>query len=182
MSIEASYLKQIEHNRHTPSVRRWSLFLGAAGVLLGLVIGLTWIKINVRPSTPLGLYRLHPVAHPLTRGTLVVVQVPGWSPRTRPFLKPVAAVAGDWVCQVQHRLLVQGQDYGVIHDTWRGVTLPIVIEDGQCLVIPQGFVFLASAVPESLDSRYFGPVPLVQLEAIATPLWTWSPAHAQTHD
>ena len=94
MSIEAPHLKQIENNRRTPSVRRRSLYLGAAGVLLGLAIGLTWIKINVSPSTPLGLYRLHPVARPLTRGTLVIVHVPGWSARTVPFLKPVAAVAG----------------------------------------------------------------------------------------
>ena len=181
MSIEAPHLKQIEHNRRTPSVRRWSLYLGAAGVLLGLAIGLTWIKINVSPSTPLGLYRLHPVARPLTRGTLVIVHVPGWSARTVPFLKPVAAVAGEWVCHVGQALVIHGEDYGPVYDAWRGEPLPSAIAADTCVVVPPGHVFLATAAPYSLDSRYYGPVAIEQLSAIATPLWTWGAADAAPH-
>src|SRR5215510_11160406 len=58
---------------------------------LGLLVGATaYVQLNISPSLPLGLYRLHPVARPLTRGMLVIVHVPGWSARTVPFLKPVA--------------------------------------------------------------------------------------------
>jgi type IV secretory pathway protease TraF len=181
MSIEAPHLKQIEHNRRTPSVRRWSLYLGAAGVLLGLAIGLTWIKINVSPSTPLGLYRLHPVARPLTRGTLVIVHVPGWSARTVPFLKPVAAVAGEWVCRVGPTLVIHGEDYGPVHARWRGQSLPWSVGSETCVMVPPGHVFLASHAPQSLDSRYFGPVAITQLSAVATPLLTWSGPYAAAH-
>jgi type IV secretory pathway protease TraF len=57
-----------------------------------LTVSLASVRLNTSPSLPLGLYRLHPVARPLMRGTLVIVHVPGWSARTMPFLKPVAAV------------------------------------------------------------------------------------------
>jgi type IV secretory pathway protease TraF len=178
MSIEAPHLKQIENNRRTPSVRCWSLYLGAAGVLLGLAIGLTWIKINVSPSTPLGLYRLHPVARPLTRGTLVIVHVPGWSARTVPFLKPVAAVASEWVCRLGGTLMIHNEDYGPIYEESGGHRIPHL--DG-CLQVPDDHVFLASKADRSLDSRYFGPVAIEQLLAIATPLLTWSSGHAAAH-
>jgi type IV secretory pathway protease TraF len=143
-----------------------------------LAIGLTWIKINVSPSTPLGLYRLHPVARPLTRGTLVIVHVPGWSARTVPFLKPVAAVASEWVCRLGGTLMIHKEDYGPIYEESGGHRIPHL--DG-CMQVPDDHVFLASKADRSLDSRYFGPVAIEQLLAIATPLLTWSSGHAAAH-
>jgi type IV secretory pathway protease TraF len=60
-----------------------------------LAVSVAAVRMNTSRSLPLGLYRLHPVAHPLTRGTCVIVQVPGWSARAVPVLKPMAAVAGE---------------------------------------------------------------------------------------
>lgn len=149
-------------------------------VLLLALLGLStaYVRLNVSPSLPLGLYRLHPVARPLTRGTLVIAQVPGWSARAVPFLKPVAAVAGDSVCHVGQRLVIAGRSYGAVLATWRGAPLPSAIAADTCATVPPGHVFLATAAPRSLDSRYYGPVAITQITAIATPLLTWGTADA----
>jgi conjugative transfer signal peptidase TraF len=146
-----------------------------------LTVSLASVRLNVSRSLPLGLYRLHPVARPLTRGTLVIVHVPGWSARTVPFLKPVAAVAGQRVCRVRDVLVIHGEDYGPVYDAWRGEPLPSAIAADTCVVVPPGHVFLATAAPYSLDSRYYGPVAIDQLSAIATPLWTWRASDASAH-
>jgi type IV secretory pathway protease TraF len=41
-----------------------------------------------------------------------------------------------------------------------------------CGVVPEGMAFVATPVPSSLDSRYFGPVPTHAL-TVAMPLWTF---------
>jgi type IV secretory pathway protease TraF len=71
-----------------------------------LTVSFASVRLNISPSLPYGLYRLHPAARPLTRGTLVIVHVPGRNARTVPFLKPVAAVAGGWVCRVGQALVI----------------------------------------------------------------------------
>jgi type IV secretory pathway protease TraF len=143
-----------------------------------LTVSLAYVRLNISRSLPLGLYRLHPVACPLTRGTLVIVQVPGWSARTVPFLKPVAAVAGEWVCRVGPALVIHGEDYGPVYDAWRGEPLPSAIATDTCATVPPGHVFLATTAPSSLDSRYYGPIAMAQIAATATPLWTWGTADA----
>jgi len=143
-----------------------------------LTASLASVRLNISPSLPLGLYRLHPVARPLTRGTLVIVRVPGWSARTMPFLKPVAAVAGEWVCRVRDALVIHGEDYGPVYDAWRGEPLPSAIAADTCATVPPGHVFLATTAPSSLDSRYYGPIATEKIAATATPLWTWGTADA----
>jgi type IV secretory pathway protease TraF len=88
-----------------------------------LTVSLASVRLNTSPSLPLGLYRLHPVARPLTRGTPVIVQVPGRSARTVPVLKPVAAVAGEGVCRAGQALVIHGEASGPVDDAWRGEPL-----------------------------------------------------------
>ena len=133
-----------------------------------LAAGTSYVRLNISPSLPYGLYRMRSVASPLTRGMLVIVHVPGWSARTVPFLKPVAAVAGEWVCRVGPTLVIHGEDYGPVHARWRGQSLPWSVGSETCVMVPPGHVFLASRAPQSLDSRYFGPVAITQLSAVAT--------------
>jgi type IV secretory pathway protease TraF len=70
------------------------------GVVLGAaVLSTRWVRVNVSPRVPYGLYRLTAVPTPLARGMLVVLPVPpevqAWHSRWLPLLKPVAALAGE---------------------------------------------------------------------------------------
>ena len=160
--------------RRAPRARcpRSSLVLG--GLVLAAVVSTHWVRLNVSPSVPYGLYRLGAVSGPLSRGTLVVLPVPArvqpWHARFVPLLKPVAAIAGDPVCIADDGLWVAGQWYGPVWQQARGMPLPVL---RGCLRVPEGKVFLASAAPRSLDSRYFNAVPVAKLTAQTFPLVTW---------
>src|SRR5215475_4021659 len=161
---------------HRPLV---ACLLGLVLVPLSVLAAATsYVRLNISPSLPYGFYRMRSVASPLTRGTLVIVHVPGWSARTVPFLKPVAAVAGERVCRVGPALVIHGEDYGPVYDAWRGEPLPSAVAPDCCAMVPLGHVFLASSAPYSLDSRYYGPMAMAQIAATATPLWTWGTADA----
>jgi type IV secretory pathway protease TraF len=105
---------------------------------------------------------------------LVVLPVPAsvrpWHSRLLPVLKPVAGIPGDAVCHQDNTLLVNGTSYGPVLTQSHGQALPHIVG---CQVVQDGEVFLASAVPKSLDSRYYGPVKVEALTAHAIPLWTW---------
>jgi type IV secretory pathway protease TraF len=143
-----------------------------------LAVSLTSVRFNISHSLPLGLYLLHSLARSMTPGTLVVVDVPQWSARTRPFLKQVAAVAGEWVCRVRDVLVIHGEDYDPVYDAWRGEPLPSAIAVDACVKVPPGHVFLATDAARTLNSQYYGPVAVAQIAAIATPVLTWGTVHA----
>jgi type IV secretory pathway protease TraF len=159
---------------HEPRARcpRSSLVLGV--LVLAAVVSIRWVRLNLSPSVPLGVYRLERLTPPLQRGTLVVLSAPAsirpWWRSLASLLKPVAAVAGDEVCGVQGELFVQGKWFGPIYTEADGKPLPHL--DG-CQVVPEGAVFLASTQPKSLDGRYFGVTPIADLTAQAIPLWVW---------
>ncbi len=175
--------------RPTPGARAWpagtppgwrSLVLG--GLVLAAVLSTRWVRLNISPSVPLGLYRLAPVQTPLVRGTLVVLPVPTsvhgvWS-RWVPLLKPVAAVAGDEVCIWGETLWIHGDNYGPVWREAHGQPLPHL--DG-CVPVGEGEVFLASPAPNSLDSRYFSTVRIDDLTAQAFPVLTWHEAEGIPH-
>ena len=153
--------------------RRSSLVLGV--LVLTAVVSTRWVRLNLSPSVPVGLYRLTAVPAEVSRGTLVVLPVPAalqpvWSSWV-PLLKPVAGVPGDDVCRQGSTLVVAGVDYGPVEREAQGRPLPALALG--CQTIPAGRVFLASPVPKSLDGRYFGMTPIATLTAQATPLCTW---------
>jgi type IV secretory pathway protease TraF len=143
-------------------------------VVLSAVLGTHWLRLNVSPSVPLGLYLLRPVPALLHQGDLVVLPTPAsvrpWHSWWVPLLKPVAATAGARVCHQDNILFVHGVSYGLVYHKAHGKPLSHLTG---CLVVQAGEVFLASAVPKSLDSRYYGPVPVGDLTAQALPRWTW---------
>ena len=153
--------------------RRSSLVLGV--LILTAVVSTRWVRLNLSPSVPRGLYGLVAVSAPLARGTLVVLPVPAqvrhlWPPWV-PLVKPVAGVPGDVVCVEEGRLQVHGTAYGPLVLEAHGIPLPHI--DTGCQVVPDGMVFLASQAPKSLDGRYFGLTPVGRLSAQATPFLTW---------
>jgi conjugative transfer signal peptidase TraF len=149
-----------------------SLVLGV--LVLAAVVSTRWVRVNVSPSAPLGLYRLAAVAPPLAYGTLVVLPVPPavqrWHSAWLPLLKPIAAMPGDLVCTSAAGLWIEGQAYGPMYLEAGGAPLPRL---QGCVRVPAGAVFLASPAPRSLDGRYFGMTPVADLTARALPLLTW---------
>jgi conjugative transfer signal peptidase TraF len=135
---------------------------------------------NASASTPIGLYSITPAAR-LEVTDLVAVRAPepldafmvdrGYIGRGVPLMKRVAGVAGQQVCRHQHAITVDGVPIGDALDrdhlgralpTWQG-----------CRRIALGELFLMNwSVRDSLDGRYFGPLPTSTVIGRAIPLWT----------
>ena len=143
----------------------------------------TWsprVLWNASASVPVGLYRLRPVGH-LTIGDMVAVQPPralsdyldarGYLPRGVPLLKHVVALEGALVCRLGDRISTDLRPLGQAQAQDRdGRALPIW---QGCHRLGAGEVFLMNPdAPDSLDGRYFGPLPRTAITARLTPLWT----------
>lgn len=135
---------------------------------------------NATASTPTGLYTLHPIGQ-LSALELVVVQLPEpianvladgvYLPKGVPLLKHVMALPGQTVCRSGEAITVDAVDVGAAHDRDHlGRLLP---RWSGCHTLPLGEVFLMNpTVPDSLDGRYFGSLPVSSIVARAVPLWT----------
>ena len=149
--------------------RRW-LGLGLAGAvtvlsLFGASAARPVFLLNTTPSEPLGLYIETP--DPASAGRLVAFSAPaaafpyadrrlGYLHHTT-LLKAVAAGPGDAVCTTAGRLRINDQDRApiAVRDSL-GVTLPRWTGCRR-LAADELFVF-SDRVPNSFDSRYFGPI------------------------
>ncbi len=165
-------------------MRRWlpivMAVLCVAALLLPPAPRLVW---NASGSMPRGLYTLRPMAE-LRPGMLVAIRPPaslagylagrGYLPASVPLLKPVAGLPGQRVCRTGRRVSIDGIIAGMArsHDSRQR---PLPIWQG-CQQLRPGEVFLMNpAVPDSMDSRYFGPLPMVQILGEAMPLWLTEP-------
>ncbi len=135
---------------------------------------------NASASVPVGLYRVQPIAQ-MVLTDIVVVRPPeelarflasnGYLPRGVPLLKRIAALSGQRVCRTGLEITVDDVPFGeaLEHDR-RGRPLPVW---QGCQVLEPDQVFLLNPDrPDSLDGRYFGPLPLATIVGRARPLWT----------
>lgn len=135
---------------------------------------------NASASVPLGLYRLEPPTA-LALGDLVAFTPPeplaqfitarGYIASGVPLLKRVAALSGTRVCRIGTTITVDGQVLGQARDHDRlGRSLPVW---QGCRLLAGGEVFLMNREAEdSLDGRYFSPLPVTSITARIVPLWT----------
>jgi conjugative transfer signal peptidase TraF len=153
----------------------------ATVLLLSTVGGATPHYIwNASNSVPMGLYRLRPMTK-LTVAELVAVQPPdllatfldlnGYLPIGVPMLKRVLALPKQTVCRDGLTIAVDGIEMGQAHERdGRGRPLPAWYG---CRVIADGNVFVMNwQSADSLDSRYFGPLPASAVIGRAVPVWT----------
>jgi conjugative transfer signal peptidase TraF len=137
--------------------------------------------LNLTSSLPRGIYLLRSTGAP-QRGSIVAFDVPpalrelvaarNYLPPGARLLKRVVAVAGDSVCTNGNRYVVDEQLVSDIAPAdARGLSLPAPYPF--CGVVPPGVAFVAGAGASSLDSRYFGPLPLATLTT-TVPIWTFS--------
>lgn len=161
----------------------WTTVLSVTLIVIPAVVQwsprLLW---NASASVPVGLYRLHTVER-LAIGDLVAVAPPpalsdflasrGYLPRGVPLLKHVVALEGALVCRSGGRITVDDRALGDAHAQDR-VDRALPIWQG-CHRLGAGEVFLMNPeAPDSLDGRYFGPLPGTAITARLTPLWTVS--------
>ncbi len=161
----------------------WTATFAGLALLIGLSIG--WadrqIVINTSESMPPGLYVR--TRGPLTVGQIVDFVIP---PTARDYirqrtgrdgtnwylLKPIAAGPGDLVDTTGDTLRINGQPHG-----------PIAGCDGSRRPLPHWracrrlgadeFFVISERVPNSFDSRYFGPIHRDQIAAVRRPILTW---------
>jgi conjugative transfer signal peptidase TraF len=134
---------------------------------------------NASASVPIGLYAVHP-PRPLRVGDIAVARPPeplaSYLDRRRslpegvPLVKPIAALGGQTVCRHDGLVSVGGVVLAAAQDRdHRGRPLPVW---KGCQVLGADEVFLMNpAEPDSLDGRYFGPLPTDAIVGRATPLW-----------
>lgn len=164
--------------------RRGYVFTTTAAVsLLGIlsVVSFTPKLIwNASASTPVGLYAIEPERSPEVTD-LVAVRAPeplasflaegGYLPRGVPLMKRIAALPGQRVCRSGLAITVDRVPMGeALERDRRGRPLPIW---QGCRVVADGELFLMNwQVRDSLDGRYFGPLPASAVIGRAIPLYT----------
>jgi conjugative transfer signal peptidase TraF len=149
----------------------------AVTAIVPVPVKLLW---NASASTPLGLYDLAAPSG-LKAGDLVAVRPPkpladfmvgrGYIGRGVPLLKPVAALPGQQVCRVGRTVTVDGVPFGEAQERdRRGRMLPVWL--GCHCIAPDQIFLMNPSVHDSLDGRYFGPLPRASVIGRATPLYT----------
>lgn len=144
---------------------------------VSLPVKLLW---NASASVPIGFYDLDP-PRLLEVGDLVAVMPDkpladfmvgrGYIGRGVPLLKHIAALPGQEVCHTGDAVTVDAVPFGDALDRdKRGRPLPVW---QGCRRIADGDIFLMNpSAPDSLDGRYFGPIPARNVIGKATPLYT----------
>ena len=142
------------------------------------------LRFNSTSSMPLGFYRV--TSSSLSRGSYVTVCLPADNPfvplmRSRlyehngtcasgltPLIKPVAAVAGDTITLTDRAVYVNGAALGGSATLARdGEGRPLPSWPRGTYTVAQGTVWLVSTYSRrSLDSRYFGPVPIAAIQHV----------------
>ena len=135
---------------------------------------------NVSASAPIGLYDIDPPGD-LTLTDLVAVDPPkpladfmverSYIRRGIPLLKRVMGLPGQEVCRVRRTITADGVELGTALDRDRlGRELPVW---NGCRRIGGDEIFLMNVdVRDSLDGRYFGPIPVSAVIGRATPIYT----------
>ncbi len=156
-------------------------YFATIGVAVAAFVSLPAVLLwNATASTPIGFYDLHP-PRKLKVGDLVAIMPDkpladflverGYIGRNVPLLKHVAALPGQEVCRVGRSVTVDAVRFGdaLDHDHL-GRKLPVW---QGCRRLAKGDLFLMNTtVRDSLDGRYFGPLPAHTVIGKATPLYT----------
>lgn len=172
-----------------------ALTVGGLAALSGLAVYQAGFRLNVTPSVPLGLWRVHPARH-IVRGDVVTLCVPdsvlARTARSRgyfmsgacpgdfmPLIKPIAALAGDRVTISARGVSINGallpDSQALDTDTKGRRLVPAFVGERQ---VPAGMMFVLSSFNRlSFDSRYFGMVPVNGVQSAGAPVWVtnWKP-------
>jgi conjugative transfer signal peptidase TraF len=170
--------------RRAPSRRLLRLSLGVMGVwaILPTLVGHRVIVINTSPSVAPGLY-LRSASEP-TVGQIIDFRIPD---NARPYvqgrtgnngenwyiLKPIAAGPGDRVDTTGEWLVINGHKMAPMPPPTDSSGRPLPVWR-QCRVLgaDEFFVF-SDRIPNSFDSRCYGPIKRDEIVAVRRPVMTW---------
>jgi conjugative transfer signal peptidase TraF len=134
---------------------------------------------NPSPSEPTGLYRLTSSVPGAGRLVAFRVPAPGRSYASQhiqyvarnSILKEIVAGSGSTVCERGDQVLIDGVVRGrVAQRDHNGVPLP---HWAGCRQLRSGEYFaLSNRIPNSFDSRYYGPVEASDILGVYAPVWT----------
>lgn len=154
--------------------------LGVSFAAVAVFDPLPRVVWNASASAPIGLYRIEPLSDP-PHGTLVAVTPPaplarwlaerGYLGERVPLLKHVAARPGQIVCRINAVVSVDGRPVVVAlqHD---GMGRPLPVWQG-CRTLRAGeLLMLNPDYADSMDGRYFGPLPASTVLGRAVPILT----------
>jgi conjugative transfer signal peptidase TraF len=170
-----------EHCRHVLTRLAVAAMI-VAGAFLANTLGGRFILFNASPSAALGFYVASSEEPGV--GQLVEFELPAEVRNAFPYvsvcdgnsvriLKPIAAGPGDHLDTVGDWLCINGRRIAPIFTTdSNGHPLP-VWRANRRLGDGEFFVF-SSRVPNSFDSRYYGPIRRGDIIAVRRPLWTWN--------
>lgn len=181
-SIDCSLSRCFRSYLVSRRIRRLSLAALGLWALLPTVVGRRVVIINTSPSVAPGLY-LRSECTP-TVGRIVDFTIP---PLAKPYirlrtgcdgahwyiLKPIAAGPGDRVDTLGRSVLIDGHKMGPMPPTSdeAGRLLPRW-RANRVLRSNEYFVFSAR-IPNSFDSRCYGPITRQEIASVRTPLVTW---------
>lgn len=138
--------------------------------------GIAGYRINLTPSMPLGIWKKSTIVH---RGSYVAACLPpdtgaaqlaverGYLPAGQcpggfaPLLKQIVAIPGDTVTLTDEQVWINEillRDSRVLSEDSAGRPL-VPYPRGTYQVPPNEYWLFATNLPQSFDSRYFGPVP-----------------------
>lgn len=163
----------------SPSGARWVVGITVVSLCLaGLAV--RFLRINMSPSVPTGIYRVLPADTILEPGLFIEFCQPvairkfvsntdaGRCPDgSLPALKPVAAVAGDVVVVTDDGIAVNGVS---VANSGAIAAVPHMAA-GQYTVATGDLWVLSHYHPASIDSRYYGPIPSSQVLHIVSLVW-----------
>ncbi len=156
-----------------------SLF-GASFAVVAVFDPLPRVIWNASASAPLGLYRIEPLSDP-PHGALVAVTPPaplarwlaarGYLGERVPLLKHVAAKPGQQVCRIGAVVSVDAQPVVAAREQ-DGLGRPMPVWQG-CRTLRDGeLLMLNPDHADSMDGRYFGPLPGSTVLGRAVPILT----------
>ena len=157
------------------------LAIGATSAATTAVLDAPLVLRNISPSSPLGVYR-HVGALPKP-GDYMAFEAAGagfgritWATGLPmpaiSILKPAAAFPGDRVCfdpETETYRINEGAPIALQERHWQGRLLPIW-RGCRDLADDEYFAY-ADLIPNSLDSRFYGPVPRSAVIGAYRPVW-----------
>ncbi|MEL7491984.1 MAG: S26 family signal peptidase [Pseudomonadota bacterium] len=163
--------------RNTIYVAIAGITVTSLGIAAFASLPIKWLY-NPSPSAPIGFYAIE-TQRDFAVGDFVAARLPidaeklavqrGYLPKKTPVLKTIAATAGDEICVRNMGVLINELPVAEIQ-TADSLGRPMPVKTGCYRLHSSEYFLLSTAIKNSFDSRYFGPVGEDDILGVATPL------------